>query len=371
MGQWQTALLISSYAPVLQLGMINGLGREIPYNLGKGKKVKVQEYVSITCRIILLLLGILLSSIFFINFQDRLDISILVTIILFLSAARILNIFSTILLRSYQQFNLLGAHQILSSIILAFCILLVYWQPSLIIVAASMTIALSLSTLFSLKYWRIDPAILSMIPKLIKIGLPIYLAGITFALLGSVDRWLILFYLDIESLGLYTPAILVLGLIIIVPSLVSNIMYPKLAYSYGLNHSIEKLKPTIHRMILLNTSLTGVISFIGFLIMNFFLVPLYLPAYLPGLMAMNIIFLTGLILPIGLSFGDLFNVIGLQKKYLLNMIYALLINILIGSFFVVVLNFKIEGIALGTLAGLLLFTFSQFMTYRNLIVNRI
>ena len=172
-------------------------------------------------------------------------------------------------------------------------------------------------------------------------------------------------FINTEALGLYTPSIIALGTIIIVPSLVSNIMYPKLAYAFGNSHSIADLRPIVFRMILLNLSLTSLVTLICFLCMNYWIIPTYLPKYLAGREAMSILFIAGLILPIGQSFGDFFNVINKQKIYLRNMMLAFIINVSIGGYLITYLGLK--GVAIGSLVGFFIFTLMQVTSYKNIL----
>ena len=43
LGQFQGIILILSYLPILQLGILNGLTRELPFYIGKGNRQRVEE----------------------------------------------------------------------------------------------------------------------------------------------------------------------------------------------------------------------------------------------------------------------------------------------------------------------------------------
>lgn len=367
MGQWQTVLLISSYAPILYLGVVNGLGRDIPYRLGK--KASVTEPTAIASKLILSLVSILALGIPAVSYILNRDPSFLIVAIVALSAGRIINVFSTILLRSHQRFVRLGYHQLTSAVVLTIFMLILIWAPSLRVLAIGMMLAYVVPVVFSISLWSLEAAPLSAGIKLVRIGFPIYLAGLIFSLLNSVDRWLILLFLDKETLGLYTLAIMAFGVVIIVPSLLSTIVYPKLAFSYGENHSIKDLIPTIRRVIVLNTTLTVAIAGIGFIAMYFFVIPMFLPEYLYGRDAMAIIFLSSLVLPVGQSFGDLLNVIGMHNYYLRNISFGFVLNMAVGITLLKTTSLGINGVAIGTVTGLSAFSAAQYITYRNSVLK--
>ena len=81
---------------------------------------------------------------------------------------------------------------------------------------------------------------------------------------------------------------------------------------------------------------------------------------------MAIIMIAAFFLPIGSGFGDIFNVIGMQNIYLRNSIVGLLVNICIGVVLVSRLGMGLEGAAIGTVAGLLVFTLLQVRTFVRL-----
>ena len=363
MGEWQTISLIASYSLLLQFGVINGLGREIPYSLGKNDNTRIKEVISSASQYISFLL-IILVALFFANQSVMgLENKHIIALALLLSIARVVNNFSIVILRSYQEFKLFGLHQLLGATTLIIFIVVIYQVRSINAIALGVVLALLIPTLISKKFVIFHPVKIQSIISLMKIGLPIYAAGLLFSLLSTIDRWLILYYLDTEALGLYTLAVIALGSVILVPTLLSNIMYPKLAHTYGKHDSIKDLFPMVKRLLIVNTTITGVVSLVGFTLMYFFIVPLFLPKYHAGLNAMSILFLTGLILPIGQSFGDFFNVINKQKLYLKNMAIGFITNAVAGSYLVAIYDFGIEGVAIGTLVGLTIFSLLQSITY--------
>ena len=363
MGSWQTILLISSYAPALCVGIVNGLGRELPVSLGQERPEIAREIVATCFRVVM---GIALCLLFLIPFVARLpgvESLFLATIVFGLSAARIVHVFSAMLLRSLQQFSRLGLHQALSALILAVAIGVLQWNPTLLVVAVGMTGSFVLASVTAAPLVSLSGASLSRASALIRSGLPIYAAGLLFMLLGSTDRWLILYFLGTESLGLYTPAILAFAIITVSPMLVSNIKYPHLGYLYGKHKSASKLLPEIRRIVLLNLGFSGAVAIIGFLTMYYVVIPFVLPEYKDGLKSMAIIFIGGLVLPIGQSFGDLFNAIGRQRIYLRSMGAGLIVNIVSGGFLLGLADWGLEGVAVGTLAGMTVFSILQVSAY--------
>ena len=101
--------------------------------------------------------------------------------------------------------------------------------------------------------------------------------------------------------------------------------------------------------------------------MTYIVIPYILPEYRDGLTAMAIMFACGFVLPVGLSFGDLFNVIGRQRIYLRNMTAGFIVNLVTGAALLVIAGWGLEGVALGALAGITAFSLLQFAAYRSLL----
>jgi O-antigen/teichoic acid export membrane protein len=150
-----------------------------------------------------------------------------------------------------------------------------------------------------------------------------------------------------------------------VPALVSNVMYPKLAEIYGSTGNLSDLIPLVRMIIKLNFLFTVPIAITFFVVFYLYVIPVYMNAYLSGREAMAIILSGCIFIPVGVGFGDLFNVIGMQMRYLRNTIIGVAVNACTGWWLVAHLGAGLEGAAAGTLVGLAVFTVLQVGTFAN------
>ena len=81
---------------------------------------------------------------------------------------------------------------------------------------------------------------------------------------------------------------------------------------------------------------------------------------------MSIVLVSALFLPIAQSFGDLFNVVGLQRRYLANMAMGFSANAIVGYVLVGPGGFGLSGVAIGTVVGTAVFAATQSYTYLGL-----
>lgn len=366
MGVWASISLVSIYGMILTLGIINGMGRDVPYYRGNDDPVEVDRTIATTIAWLLVIGALLLLAIMVFHRLLPDSQQTIITFGLLLLCARIVNAFSTILIRSFRDFRCLGWHQALIGLIMLAALIPLWFQPHLAVVYGGVYLSLVAGMLLSRRFMVFGPFSTVTLRRLLKTGFPIYIVGLMFILLTSIDRVIVLGYLGTEQLGLYTLASTATAVLMMAPSLVSNVMYPRLAEHYGATGDVRELVPLVRRMIRLNLLLTLPVALVFLVTFYFYVVPLYLDAYLEGRNAMAIICLAAVFYPFGTGFGDFFNVIGMQRVYLRNIATGFIVSVGIGVILVAGYGMGLEGAAIATVGGLLVFTLLQVGTYMNL-----
>ena len=115
----------------------------------------------------------------------------------------------------------------------------------------------------SLWRWRVGSLVASRgrrgIPRshddLVSVGFPIMLAGLLFGLLTTIDRWLILIYLDRVQVGYYGIVGITVSGLLLLPGIVSQQYYPRLAFAYGAGRGGEALLALASRQSLISGGL--------------------------------------------------------------------------------------------------------------------
>lgn len=366
MGIWASISLVSMYGMVFTLGIINGLGRDVPYYRGNGSPGEVDRTIATAIIwLIAVSASLLFATLLLYWFLPDVQRTIVVFGLLLL-CARIVNGFSTILIRSFRDFRRLGWHQSLIGLIMLATLILLWYQPRLAVVYVGVYLSLIAGILLSHRFVVYGPFRAVTLRRLLKTGFPIYIVGLMFIMLTSMDRVIVLGFLGTAQLGLYTLASTALAVLMMVPSLVSNVVYPKMAELYGTTGDMSKLAPQVRHMIRLNLLLTMPVALLFLLSFYFYIVPVYLDAYMEGRNAMAIVMIAVLFLPSGLGFGDFFNVVGKQNVYMRNVLGGLLVNASVGVLLVGRVGMGLEGAAIATVGGLLVFTLLQRGTYMNL-----
>jgi len=306
-GVWNVLYLFLLYGVLVTLGVPSGMNREVPMLKGKGREdlahlaanvalwfVLVTSLIGAFATVLILCSGLItkistasliaMGGLFLIwsvyqYFQMRLRSTIRfrqMTIQQFMFAG----LFPLIVLPMTKSFELSGF--IGGQALVAFlAILLIYRISS-----------------FQIEF-QFDWSILR---RLMKIGFPIMSAGLLFALLTSIDRWVILRYNGVEALGQYTLAILSVSILSLLPAVISQQLYPRMAFLYGSTGVKRSLLPIVLRQSLASMSVTFPLIAVAFLLMPFF-VETFLPDYAAGIRAARIVLVGLAFLPLAGGFG--------------------------------------------------------------------
>ncbi len=119
LGLWQAALIVKPYIGFLQLGLTQGLGRQLPFYMGQDKMAKVKEYastaqfVTIWYTVIFLLIAVLMA-IFIADGTE--EILVYLTAGVFISTMFVDNYLSSTY-RSSKSFKDLSKVYVISSIV--------------------------------------------------------------------------------------------------------------------------------------------------------------------------------------------------------------------------------------------------------------
>lgn len=369
MGIWNLVNLIAEYGFIVTLGIINGMAREIPLSIGREDR---QDVKKVTFNALMMsasiVVTLLVVAMFIYEESDNRTLYYAMGICLLVS--RITNSFAYILIRSWQHFTYLGVQQLVMGLIQFFCLLVFLWYRSLPAVLIITVIPLFAGSVFALKYLlNLSGAQLDhkVAVRLVSTGLPIYMVGLLYSLFATTDRLLISSYLGVESLGLYTPALIAGSIISLAPTLVANIMYPKLTELYGRTNNYAQMKPYLRKMLAVNVTSTLLLSVVIFLAFKLVVIPLFLPAYAVGFYPMVTLLVAAIVSSVGHGFGDFFNAIGKQRIYFINVTCGLAVNVAAGFLLLRFTRWELMSVSLGTLFAVMVYSTLQVMSARKVL----
>ncbi|HMQ30869.1 MAG TPA: oligosaccharide flippase family protein [Chloroflexaceae bacterium] len=333
-GYWNILSLVLLYGLYLQLGVLNGMGRDVPYYIGRGDAQRNEHILAVSWSVALVsgVVGAALTlaaSFWYAEVRTALQLLGMTLV------AQVLFQYFQFRLRAELRFAEMGWLQFATAVALPLWYFLARpWGLAGFVAAQGLATAsgvflaarlVGFRPLFVLD--RVETA------RLVRVGFPIMAAGILFSLLTTVDRWVILGFLGVEQLGYYTLSILCLSLIGLFPQMVTSQMYPRLARRYGETNSV----PALRRPLLLQGLLAFGIT-LPVVIVTYLSLPLLtthlLPQYTQGVAPARLVLLGMLSLPISGTIGNFLNVIGRQWWFMLVQLGGICVQLLAGVLFV-------------------------------------
>lgn len=343
LGAYKAVFIYSSYFSFLQLGVFNGLNRNLAYYKGKGEEKKIIMAAS-TGLVFALGVALLSLLIVFLLFQTSLNDGSWIVKLAFIYMGLTLFInplktFFDALYRTGQDFKSLGkiisfenAIYLISSflvVILGFVGYVIQHMVRLII-----GFSLRFRGKISMLSFRWDT---SLIRQQINVGFLIMLNSYLYTTFFIFDEFYIANRFEKVELGYYNLARLVLFIIPIIPNSLTTIFYPKASALYGKsNDNPAVLRSFYNRALIINSLVVlPVIMILFFLIEP--VTSYFLPKYINGVEYARYAMWGGLgYIMVGPSV-----ILGVMKKTQLNFYLLIALSaISYGFFFLKILNFE-------------------------------
>jgi O-antigen/teichoic acid export membrane protein len=253
MGMYNALQLLVGYAPILTFGIINGLNRELPYTLGRGEDevanrlAAASHFASFAAAYATGLVLAICGVVGWIRVDSDWGIGLLAFAILV--PLSLIRSFIEVTYRTGQDFVWLAWVKMFSGIIAVISVPLLYllvWEGvllrAIIIAVFGFYLLWVKRKLVTRPHWNYEATV-----SLVKVGLPIFIVGYLYTGFLSLDRVIIGARLGVAALGVYTPSILILQGMAVVPMSVMQVMYPRLAELYGKTGSATALLPLLFK----------------------------------------------------------------------------------------------------------------------------
>ncbi len=359
-GSWVLAALLIQYANFVSLGVTNGAGRQIPYLLGAERPeeaARAEDVALLTTGLTGLAAGLVAFLIAPLVFGPEPGFG--PAGLLFLVGAIVLQQFfllQQVLFRSRLRFRHASLQLILTGVaapVVGIVLVLVAQLDGLLAARFLITcfvLILAARLLARLPRPRWDR---EMATQLVRVGLPILTASILFALLATIDRWLVLTLLGREQVGYYGLVAVAISGLLMVPVVVSQQFYPRLGYAHGQGSGRDALLRICRQQSLLAAALTtGAAAFVA--VGAVVGIPLLLPAYRPATVPILIVVAALVVYAAGSAYGSLLNVVGRQRWFLVLQLVAICVDVAV-AVILVSRGFGLEGIALAFLIAMSLY----------------
>lgn len=243
-GIWATFTVFATIATFLRLGIPNGMNRQLPYYLGKGEIEKAESYASTTLfySLFTMLVMSIIAILFLLTFHfdskgDLSDAYKWAAIVFFTQV--VLEPYSTYLsgtFRTSSNFNKLSNIQFYLGVYRLISILfVVFWGFAGYLIREFCAYLLN-SVLLHL--YRPMPQIRArfeweVFKDLFKIGFSIFIVSYITSFIDTIPRLFVIKNGTSLDMGLFSPSLIVISMVILIPNTISNYLYPKFSYAYG------------------------------------------------------------------------------------------------------------------------------------------
>lgn len=248
LGIWQSVSVFLTYVPILGLGVIPGLSREIPYLFGQGKENEAKDLAiaARTYSIIVSFLILFVAIISYVIYQFNVGNSKIQFAILVTGCIASITIYKSYLLSTYRSansFNTLAVIYYVQSVFLLACIPLIYiykyWGLMVYHLADVVVLVYFMNRYQPLKVTKWGN--LKGLKSLFKVGFPMFIATYIRTVSQSFPRLFILSKNGVELLGLFSPVMAVMGVCNLLPATISQFSYPRFTYIYGKTGNAKNL----------------------------------------------------------------------------------------------------------------------------------
>ena len=249
--------LVLAYAPFLQLGILTGLNRELPYFIGAGDRRRADQMAA-SAQAWALCVGSVVAGGLFLGaawysekgrweYSAGLATNGLLGFLFFYSQNSLQTTY-----RTSHEFAKIAIANVASNFanlaLVPIVVLLGFYGLCL---RALLAAALNAQLLWRWRPFRIKPAWnRGHLTDLLKVGAPIFGVALVWSWWTAMDSTLVLKYMGTRGLGLYSLSLMAGSAISLLPTSVAQMVYPRMAEAYGRSGNIREVltiaqRPTI------------------------------------------------------------------------------------------------------------------------------
>ncbi|MBN2190389.1 MAG: polysaccharide biosynthesis C-terminal domain-containing protein [Candidatus Aureabacteria bacterium] len=352
MGIWSMLKVIMGYSTYTSLGVTSTVPYKLPILKGQGKTEEINALVSVvfnfvTVTTFLCSIGVVIYALFFGRSLSREIFIGLLALSVILISQRVYTYYM-ILLRAHRDFGVLSKSIIFDAIVNLGLILLVVSRFQLYGFYVIVIIMPVLNVLFIRRYVTYDLRFSFDFRGLvyyIKYGFPLFINGILYQILHSIDRIMIAAMLGLEQLGFYSIALMTESYGTGIAKNFIIVIQPHFLEDFGSN-GMEKSS----RHVIFYSQVTA--YFMAILMSLFFIcAPIFiqyaLPAFIPGIGALKIFLLSIFFLTISPYSNNFLVALEKQAKLIPITALSILLNIAL-NYVLIKKGYGINGAAFAT-----------------------
>ncbi len=322
LGRFNGIGLDLNFTQFLQLGIFNGLNRELPYYFGQNDQKRVEELAA-AAQVWAIVLGAAVGTPFLAVaawhcMRGDLEMAAgwcangLLGFVFFYATKYLAATYRTA--HDFARLSTVNVIQSATGVVLVATVVL--WGFYGLCLRATIPVILGVWLLRRWQPIRVGPRWnFGHLRHLLMVGFPIFAVG---ELLGGtlpalLDQWLVRHYLDARGLGLYSLPIVAAGTMDLLPLALSQVIYPRMSEQYGRTHHLgDVMSMAIRPTIMAVAGMLPVVALAWWLARP--LTAILLPAYIDAVPAMQWSLLGSIVLSC-CSVFNVYNVVRRQDLY--------------------------------------------------------
>ena len=360
-GIYSTCLLLSTYMTYIQLGSLNAFNRDYPQLIGAGNHKKAEEYRNTTFTFLLFIftLTTVLISVFLLATGGGREQKYTVGFVLssVITTVTVLENFLA------SRVRIDGDFRFTSFVIVAellavgagfFLVPRIGYYSLFYVTMLSMLIGIGMYYKRGIAdlHLSIDGLLLRSI---IISGIPLLINNLIWTTVNSIDKFVILGFINTKALGLYSIAQMAFSYIILVPSAMSQLFYVKLGKVYGATESKHSLNTTAMKYMMILAVIVSFIVICAYFLMEI-VVAWMMPKYEGGVKAAQILMLGLAIYSPTMVSSNILTILKKNAALLRGSVYLCVLNTICSVGLVVLRGATIENVAIGTAVSYLIRT---------------
>ena len=352
-GIYSTCLLLQTYLAYVQLGSLNAFNRDYPQLIGARDKEKAEAYRNTTFSFLLLVFTVstLIISVV-VLFANRGGDGRYTYGLIFCSLITTVTVIESFLSSrvridgSFKYTSIVILFELVSVVVGFFLIPKMGYYALYIVSIGSMLIGIcmyygkGISTLRIRIDWKLLKVILIS-------GLPLLVNSLIWTVVDSIDKFVILGFIDTEALGIYSIAQMSFSYMVLIPNAMSQLFYVRLGKIYGSSNSTEELNNVAGKYTLIIAIVISYILMFAF----YFIQPVVewiMPKYSGGVDSAKILIVALAFYAPTMVNGNILTILKKNAALLRGSIYLCLLNAFCSTLLVLVYGPTIENVAIGT-----------------------
>lgn len=359
-GYWLTVSIVFTFTPLFQLGTLNAMNREVPFYLVKNDYKKVKEIRETVFSFLftlpaVLVFSLLISSVITWNYKIETEYKVALPLLAIITIFLFLSNYIEMHYKSEQNFSTaskLISIKSISQTILTVILVYIYGYIGLYV---GMILSLILQILLGKKAFPKFKGFhkIAEYKELIRTGFPILLVGIIWSIMLATDRIIISLFMTSEDVGNYGVGLMVLSSMMLLPQVVSQVMYPKIVGMVSLEQytKINELYWKVNKILAICMAI--IVFIIYMLLPNF--IEIFMPQYVDGTRAAQILLIGLYPLTLVNFAAAYFNSTNNQRVYMTIQVLAIVINVVL-SLILIFVDKSIVSVAFATAISFLIYS---------------